>query len=73
MLESIGECGQIADGGNGDGIYGRVAFQQGRKAEFTAEIEALTQRTVTAFLTNQTSPGVACEPFFLAAPPTVSV
>ena len=38
--------------------------------EFTAEIERLTGRRVTAFLSaNQTSPGVACELFFLELPP----
>ena len=39
-------------------------------AEFTKAIERLTRRKVTAFLSaNQTTPGVACELFFLEAPP----
>ncbi len=37
--------------------------------EFTAEIERLTRWRVTAFLgANQTTPGVACERFFLETP-----
>ncbi len=52
-------------------IDGRVAFQADTQDEFTAAIEDLTGRRVVAFLsTNQTTPGCACEPFFLAAPPT---
>ena len=44
----------------------RVAFQEGMQDEFTAAIERLTGRRVTAFLSaNQTTPGVACELFFL--------
>ncbi len=38
--------------------------------EFTAAIERLTHRRVVAFLSaNQTTPGVACELFFLNAAP----
>jgi uncharacterized protein YbcI len=67
---SIGESAQIADGAGSDVIDGRVAFQEGAEDEFTTAIERLTQRKVTAFLSaNQTSPGVACELFFLEAPP----
>jgi uncharacterized protein YbcI len=67
---SAGESDQIADGGSGDVIDGRVAFQKGAEDEFTAAIERLTQRKVTAFLSaNQTSPGIACELFFLEEPP----
>lgn len=73
ILEDIlseGETNQIADGGSGDVIDGRVAFQVGAEDEFTAMIEHLTGRTVTAFLSaNQTNPGVASELFFLEAPP----
>lgn len=69
ILEDIlsdGESDQIADGGSGDVIDGRVAFQVGAEDEFTAAIERLTGRTVTAFLSaNQTNPGVASELFFL--------
>ena len=37
------------------------------------EIERLTGRRVTAFMSaNQTAPGVACELFFLEAPPAES-
>ena len=47
-------------------IDGRVAFQTDTQDEFTAAVERLTYRTVTAFLSaNQTTPGVACELFFL--------
>lgn len=63
---SLDEAEQIAHGRDGDVIDGRVAFQEGAKDEFTAEIERLTRRTVTAFLSaNQTAPGIACELFFL--------
>ena len=67
---STGESRQIADGDGSDVIDGRIAFQEGAQDEFTAAIERLTGRAVTAFLSaNQTSPGVACELFFLEAPP----
>lgn len=76
ILEDIlseGESSQIAAGGSSDVIDGRVAFQEGTEDEFTAAIEQLTGRDVTAFLSaNQTSPGVACELFFLAAPPELT-
>ncbi len=49
-------------------IDGHVAFQEGTEGAFTAAVERLTERSVTAFLSaNQTAPGVACELFFLAA------
>jgi uncharacterized protein YbcI len=77
ILEDIlssGESSQIADGASSDVIDGRVAFQAGAQDEFTAVIERLTGRTVTAFLSaNQTDPGVASELFFLEAPPMVAV
>ncbi|HEX8648696.1 MAG TPA: hypothetical protein VF715_17505 [Thermoleophilaceae bacterium] len=61
---------QISDGASDDVIDGRVAFQKQTEDEFTAAIERLTGRPVTAFLSaNQTTPGVACELFFLEAPP----
>ena len=64
---------QVADGAGKDVIDGRIAFQEGAQDEFTREIERLTGRRVTAFLSaNQTSPGVACELFFLEAPPVVA-
>jgi len=73
ILEDIlssGESEQIAAGDSGEVIDGRVAFQTGAEDEFTATIEELTGRVVTAFLSaNQTSPGVASELFFLDAPP----
>jgi uncharacterized protein YbcI len=60
----------IADGARGEVIDGRVAFQTDSEDEFTAMIERLTHRHVTAFLSaNQTMPGVACELFFLDAAP----
>lgn len=68
---SVSEDAQIAMGDSSDVIDGRVAFQEGAEDEFTAAIERLTERKVTAFLSaNQTAPGVACELFFLEAPPT---
>lgn len=73
ILEDIlttGEARQVADGESNHVIDGRVAFQNGAQDEFTAAIERLTRRPVTAFLSaNQTSPGIACELFFLEAPP----
>jgi uncharacterized protein YbcI len=60
----------IAEGAAGEVIDGRVAFQTAREDEFTAAIEHLTHRRVTAFLSaNQTNPGIACELFFLDAAP----
>jgi uncharacterized protein YbcI len=73
VLESIltaEEDGLIADGSSGAVIDGRVAFQTDTQDEFTDAVERLTNRHVTAFLSaNQTTPGVACELFFLDAPP----
>ena len=73
LLEDIlstDEDSLIADGASKEVIDGRVAFQEGMQDEFTAEIERLTRRRVTAFMSaNQTAPGVACELFFLEAPP----
>jgi uncharacterized protein YbcI len=61
----------VASGAHDDVIDGRVAFQAGSEDEFTATIERLTRRRVVAFLSaNQTTPGVACELFFLDAPPS---
>ena len=69
---SAGESRQIADGDSGEAIDGRVAFQVGAEDEFTAAVERLTERRVTAFLSaNQTDPGVASELFFLEASPKV--
>jgi len=51
-------------------IDGRVAFQSETEDEFTAAIERLTRRRVVAFLSaNQTTPGCACELFFLDRDP----
>jgi uncharacterized protein YbcI len=73
VLESIlttDEDAKIANGRRGEVIEGRVAFQTDTEDEFTAAIERLTHRRVTAFLSaNQTTPGVACELFFLDAHP----
>jgi uncharacterized protein YbcI len=73
ILENIlseGESDQIAEGDSSDVIDGRVAFQVGAEDEFTAAIERLTGRAVTAFLSaNQTNPGIASELFVLEAPP----
>ena len=60
----------IGAGAHGEVIDGRVAFQTDTEDEFTGAIERLTHRRVGAFLsTNQTTPGVACELFFLDAAP----
>jgi Na+-translocating membrane potential-generating system (MpsC) len=76
LLEDIlstDECTLVGAGDAGKVIDGRVAFQIDMQDEFTAEIERLTQRHVTAFLSaNQTTPGVACELFFLEAPPAAA-
>jgi uncharacterized protein YbcI len=77
VLESIltkDEDALIAKGSRGEVIDGRVAFQTDTQDEFTVAVERLTHRRVTAFLSaNQTTPGVACELFFLdAAPLTLS-
>jgi uncharacterized protein YbcI len=70
---STDESSLIANGGSGEVVDGRVAFQTGMQDEFTAEIERLTRRRVTAFLSaNQTNPGVAAELFFLERPPAVA-
>lgn len=73
VLEDIlsrSESRQVADGAGREVIDGRIAFQEGAEDEFTKAIERLTGRRVTAFLSaNQTSPGIACELFFLEAPP----
>ena len=64
------ESSLVVDGRSSEVIDGRLAFQEETEDEFTAAIERLTHRSVTAFLSaNQTAPGVACELFFLEAPP----
>ncbi|HET9720085.1 MAG TPA: Na-translocating system protein MpsC family protein [Solirubrobacteraceae bacterium] len=73
VLENIlteNEDALISAGAHGEVIDGRVAFQTDTEDEFTAAIERLTHRRVVAFLSaNQTTPGVACELFFLDAAP----
>ena len=73
VLENIltdSENALIVDGARGQVIDGRVAFQTDTEDEFTAAIQRLTHRRVVAFLSaNQTTPGVACELFFLDAAP----
>jgi uncharacterized protein YbcI len=60
-------------GGGQEVIDGRVAFQTETQDRFTAAIESLTGRRVVAFLSaNQTTPGCACELFFLDARPLAS-
>ena len=60
----------VADGARGKVIDGRVAFQTDTEDEFTAAVQRLTHRRVVAFMSaNQTTPGVACELFFLDAAP----
>ncbi len=64
------ESEEIADGQSRKVLDGRIAFQEGAEDAFTAAVERLTRRSVTAFLSaNQTTPGVACELFFLEPPP----
>ena len=76
VLEDIlseGEDTLIAGGSRGEVIDARVAFQTDTEDDFTAAIERLTRRRVVAFMSaNQTSPGVACELFFLEAAPLVA-
>ena len=76
VLENIltsSESSQVADGAGKKVIDGRIAFQEGAQDEFTKAIERLTGRRVTAFLSaNQTNPGIACELFFLEAPPVAA-
>jgi uncharacterized protein YbcI len=70
ILESIltsSEQALVATGSASEVIDGRVAFQADREDAFSAAIERLTLRQVVAFMSaNQTSPGIACEMFFLA-------
>jgi len=64
----------IAEGARDEVIDGRIAFQTKTEGEFTDAIERLTHRLVVAFLSaNQTTPGVACELFFLDSPPLASL
>jgi uncharacterized protein YbcI len=69
ILENILTCAEhrlIAAGNASEVIDGRVAFQAGRQDEFSAAVERLTRRRVVAFMSaNQTTPGIACELFFL--------
>ena len=56
----------VAEGAADEVIDRRVAFQTDTEDEFTAAVERLSGRRVVAFMSaNQTSPGVACELFFL--------
>lgn len=77
VLENIlteGEDVLVADGARGEVIDGRVAFQTDTEDEFTAAIQRLTHRRVVAFMSaNQTTPGVACELFFLDAAPLATL
>jgi uncharacterized protein YbcI len=69
ILESIlssSEQDLVAAGAKSEVIDGRVAFQADREDDFSAAVERLTLRRVVAFMSaNQTSPGIACEMFFL--------
>ena len=63
----------IALGASGEVIDGRVAFQTDAEDEFSAAVERLTDRRVVAFMSaNQTTPGVACELFFLDQAPATT-
>jgi hypothetical protein len=76
VLESIvtkEEDVLIAAGSRGEVIDGRVAFQTETQDELTCAVERLAKRNVAAFLSaNHTTPGVACELFFLVASPLIS-
>jgi hypothetical protein len=64
------EDGLVTDGARAEVIEGRVAFQTDTEDEFTAAIPRLTRRRVVASMSaNQTTPGAACELFFLDAAP----
>ncbi len=69
VLEDIlsrSESALVEAGEDATVIDGRVAFQEDMQDEFTTAVERLTQRRVTAFMSaNQTTPGIACELFFL--------
>ena len=57
----------VAAGNDSEVIDGRVAFQTECEDDFSSAVERLTLRRVVAFMSaNQTSPGIACEMFFLA-------
>ena len=70
ILEDIlttSEQALVAAGSLDEVLDGRVAFQAEREDDFSRAVERLTLRRVVAFLSgNQTSPGIACEMFFLA-------
>lgn len=57
----------VEAGKDSEVIDGRVAFQTDCEDDFSSAIERLTLRRVVAFMSaNQTSPGIACEMFFLS-------
>jgi uncharacterized protein YbcI len=70
ILEDIlttSEQALVAAGAGSEVIDGRVAFQAESEDAFSAAVERLTLRRVVAFLSgNQSTPGIACEVFFLA-------
>lgn len=73
VLEDIlttDESRLVEFGGSQEVIDGRAAFQTDTQNHFAAAIESLTGRRVVAFLSaNKTTPGCACELFFLEASP----
>ena len=70
---TVEEQALVTAGGREEVIDGRVSFQSDREEAFSAMIERLTRRRVVAFMSaNQTSPGIACELFFLAPPEGVT-
>lgn len=65
-LVEFGDASEVLDG--------RTAFQTDTEDAFTAAVERLTGRPVVAFLSaNQTTPGCACELFFLNPDLTATV
>jgi uncharacterized protein YbcI len=69
VLEDIltgAETSLLASGASAPASDGAVSFQTATQDEFTAVTEGLTERKVIAFLSaDATTPGVACELFFL--------
>ncbi len=73
VLENIltaEEAGQTASSEGEDEKFSRIEFQQRTEADFKRAVEQITGCKVTAALTtNQPTPDVACELFFLDEAP----
>ncbi|MBI4898801.1 MAG: DUF2294 family protein [Actinobacteria bacterium] len=67
---SRSESDMAASGGRQEVLDNRAAFQVKSEDEFTREVERITDRKVTAFMSaNQTDPGVSVELFILDEAP----